>query len=165
MTALVSKYLENKEKFNLFLSLKEVVLTLNNITHVTTKKKPYEVFYSSNEKLFEIVKNNTINYSKNINKECSAIKKYDTILVNNFISNYNLKKNLNYSERNRIKKKNVLFNICATVNKCLNNYNYEIIIEKDYLCYDFLKDSKCVDPINLIKKVSYETWIKILNNN
>ena len=130
------------------------------------KKKPYEVFYSSDEKLFEVVKNNTINYSKNINKECSAIKEYDTILVfNNFISNYNHKKNLNYLERNRIKKKNVLFNICATVNKCFHNYNYEIIIEKDYPCYDLVKGSKRVVPINLIKKVSYETWIKILNNN
>ena len=122
-TALVSKYLENKEKFNLFLSLKEVVLTLNNITHVTTKKKPYEVFYSSNEKLFEVVKNNIINYSKNINKECSAIKEYDTILVfNNFISNYNHKKNLNYLERNRIKKRmfylifvRLLINVLITI--------------------------------------------------
>ena len=64
------------------------------------------MFYSNDEKLYELVKNNTINYSKNINKECSAIKVFDTILIfNNIVSNYNKKKDLFYLEKNRIKKK------------------------------------------------------------
>ena len=37
-TAILAKYLENKKNFNLINSLKDVVLTLNNTIHVTTKE-------------------------------------------------------------------------------------------------------------------------------
>ena len=60
------------------------------------QKKPIDVFYSHDSKLFEEVKTNTLNSSKNYNIDLSIFKINDQILLfNNFICiNKNKDKNI-----------------------------------------------------------------------
>lgn len=163
-TALICKYLEDKKNFNLVNSLNIVTSVYNNLIHKTTKKKPIDVFYSKNKDLFSEVKINTINSNKNYNSGESMFKKYDYLLLfNNFEKSYIKKKNLYLLTKSKIKKRNVLYNICATL---IDNDNgqYIIMIEKKYKDYNLNKNDLCLVDVSLIKKLDYDIWIKLLNN-
>ena len=55
-------------------------------------------------------------------------------------------------ERSKIKKKNVLYNICGSILSYKNDGNYCVLIEKDYDNYNLKKNDMCIFPNNLIKK-------------
>ena len=65
--SLLSIYLENINDFNIEASLIKVMNIYNKSIHKITKYTLNEVFYSSNEELFKIIKNNIINH---YNKVC-----------------------------------------------------------------------------------------------
>jgi len=65
-TALICKYLESKNNFDLVRSLKEVQNSYNNLIHSTTLKKPKEVFFSKDLELFKLVKENTLKTKKKL---------------------------------------------------------------------------------------------------
>ena len=91
-------------------------------------------------------------------------KKYDYLLLfNNFEKSYIKKKNLYLLTKSKIKKRNVLYNICATL---IDNDNgqYIIMIEKKYKDYNLNKNDLCLVDVSLIKKLDYDIWIKLLNN-
>ena len=62
-----------------------------------------------------------------------------------------------------MKNKNVLYNICATIINDNLNGIYSIIIEKDYEFYNLNKNDICLVKSNMIKKVEYKVWLKILS--
>jgi GTP cyclohydrolase II len=66
-------------------------------------------------------------------------------------------------EKAKIKKKNILYNICATILDFYGNGKYKVLIGKDYDEYNLKKFNISIVPNNLIKKVNYKTWFEILN--
>ena len=82
----------------------------------------------------------------------------------NFEKDYLKKKNLIKLEKSKIKKKKSLYNICATIVKKINLDQYEILIEKDYIDHDLYKFDICLANYNIMKKVNYNVWFKILNS-
>ena len=91
--ALVCKYLENKEKFNLVNSLNEVVTIYNSMRHRTTKYKTITIFNCEDESFIQKVFENTINSSKNYYSDLSLFKPNDTVLLFNNIDLTYVKKN------------------------------------------------------------------------
>ena len=59
--ALICRYLENSNKFNLINSLNEVVIIYNNSVHRTTKFKLINIFKSEDEETLKLIFENTIN--------------------------------------------------------------------------------------------------------
>ena len=112
-TMLICKYLENPNSFDIYKNLDIVVSVYTNTKHRTTFYKPIEVFYSKDEKLFEKIKFNTINSSKNYSIDISFININDYVLVfNNFKSKFIKNKNCYILEKSNIKKKHSLYDIC-----------------------------------------------------
>ena len=131
--ALICKFLENSNNFNLIKSLNEVILIYNGCVHRTTKFKPITIFNCEDENILKQVFQNTINSSKNYNVDVSLLKPNDTVLIfNNIHINYVKKSNIFILEKSRIKKKNALYNICGTIINNEGKGNYKIIIEKNY---------------------------------
>jgi len=163
--ALICKYLGNPKNFILYNSLKDVVDTINHTIHYTTRFTPVEVFFFDDKNLFNTVRENTLKSSKNYYSTEYIFKKNDNILLyNNFESKYNKKDKHFILEKTRMKNKNVLYNICATIINDNLNGIYPIIIEKDYEFYNLNKNDICLVKSNMIKKVEYKVWLKILNN-
>ena len=72
--ALICRYLENSNKFNLINSLNEVVIIYNNSAHRTTKFKPINIFNCEDEKTLKLVYENTINSNKNYDIDVNLLK-------------------------------------------------------------------------------------------
>ena len=162
--ALIIRYLEKNNTFNLINDLKDVVYNINNIKHMTTKFKHIEIFYSNDIEFYNKIKENTINSFKNIKRELLDLKENDCILIfNNFDYTYVKKENIIYLSKLHVKTKNVLFDICGTVLSILSNNAFKILIEKDYPQYNLKKFDCCVVNCCLIKKVDLYIWLKILN--
>ena len=165
---LISKYLENPKSFNLASSLNYVVNVYNDTKHRSTLFKPNDIFYSDDPKLFKLVKNNILSNSKNYISNEKLFERNDSVLIfNNFNSHFIKNKNCYILDKAEIKKKNLLFNICATVLDVNNDGDNTIIIEKNYKEYGLnilnINDI-CIVKNNLLKKVVYEVWLKILSN-
>ena len=132
--------------------------------YIQLQKKPIDVFFSNDKILFNNVFENTINASKNYKVDNFHYNKYDYILLfNNFSISYVKKQNLYILKKEKIKKKNCLFNICASILSNEENGLYKILIEKDYDEFKLYKNYICLVDGNLIKKVNYDIWIKILS--
>ena len=159
---LICKYLENPNSFDICKNLDIVVSVYNNTKHRTTLYKPIEVFYSKDEKLFEKIKFNTINNSKNYSIHISLFNINDYVLVfNNFKSKFIKNKNCYILEKSNIKKKHSLYDICDVI---IGNDkgDYSVLIQKDYPINCLKKKDICITKYNLIKKVEYKVWIRIL---
>ena len=162
--ALICKYLENSKKFNLIFSLNEVISIYNETIHRTTKLKPKTIFYSEDENIFKQVFENTINSQKNFDVDINLLNINDTVLIfNNIDINYIKKSNIFILDKSRIKRKNALFNICGTIIGYEGKGNYKIIIEKNYPDFKLEKYNTCIANCNILKKIDYNLWYKILN--
>ena len=76
---------------------------------------------------------------------------------------YVKKGNIYYLEKSKIKKSHLLYNISGSVIPIISNYNFKILIEKDYNENKLKKKFICIFLLDLIKKVDYDTWLKILH--
>ena len=162
--ALICKYLENSKKFNLINSLNEVVYIYNNTIHKTTKYKPYTIFNNDDENINKEVFINTVNAQKNYEVDVNLLKINDTVLIfNNIEINYVKKSDTFFLEKSRIKRKNALYNICGTIIGIETKANYRIIIEKNYPEFKLEKYNICIANMNILKKIDYNLWHKILN--
>ena len=84
--ALIYKYIENQNNFNITIELPIIMNKYNNTVHKTTKHTPYEVFYSHNKDLFLEVYNNTVeNFNKNNNVDIKFEEKEKCLLIINVI--------------------------------------------------------------------------------
>jgi len=115
--ALISKYLENIESFNIELELPIIMNQYNNIIHRITGYTPYEVFYFNNKVLWNEVYNNTLN---NYNKSKSNFITYnineEVLLINNIIKTKNKnKEDYQILAINKIKKKKNFNKICVVI--------------------------------------------------
>ena len=68
-------------------------------------------------------------------------------------------------KKSKIKRKNVLFIICGSIVKCLNNGFYEVLIETDYIQYELYKIVICICGVEMIIACDLNIWYKILNKN
>ena len=161
---LVCKYLEDKEKFSLNNSLNFVVNSYNNIKHRATRFKPNDIYFSEDEQLFKIVKENTLKFSKNYFNDEDLFDINDPILLyNNFEREFSKKNNFYILNKAKIKRKKVLYNICGSIKRRYDKDQYIILIETNYKDYELKKFDQCLVKTNLIKKVNYDTWFNILN--
>ena len=118
--ALICQYLEKKDEFDLQESVNVVVNRYNNIIHSTTKKKPRDVFFSNDIKLWEEVFKNTLNCSKNFDINKSIFKVNDTVLLFNNFSFKNKTKNI--KNIRKIKSKNEEFYVFNLWCCCICNW-------------------------------------------
>jgi len=163
---IICKFLENKKDFDLKFALKEVVNSYNNLKHRTILYKPKDVFYSNDINIYADVKNNTLNTSKNYRGDINIFSNNEQVLIyNNFSLKRIIKNNKVYLKKSKIKRKNVLFNICGSIIKWLKNGFYEVLIEKDYLIYELYKNDICICSVDMMKACDLNIWYKILNKN
>jgi len=66
-------------------------------------------------------------------------------------------------EKSKIKKKQVLYDICGIIIKDAGGGNYEILIAKNYKKYDLYKFDICIANAILLKKIDIDIWNNILN--
>ena len=79
------KFLDNIHSFNLVEVLKKTISNYNRIKNSVIKYSPIEVFYSSNNSLFEKVYNNTLEYYLNHQKNNIVYKIGEKCLKKNII--------------------------------------------------------------------------------
>ena len=116
-------------------TLNLIVNIYNNTIITKTKYKPYDIYYSDDENLFKEVKENTLKSFKNYYSIEALFNINDPVLVfNNFEKSYN-KKKVSLLSKSKLKKKNSLYNIYATVVNIIRCDEYEILIESYYIDY------------------------------
>ena len=168
---LYSIYSDDKDNFDLRLSIDIVVKKYNNHIHRTTKYTPNQIFYSNDEELYREVLDNIKSLFKSIGSENANFKKNEKCLLKcKFIIKKAFKENndgvLIYDKvKNKInyRKLNVI-----VLSK--NGSNYRIKISKNYPDYKLKKDEIYLVDYKLLNKCSSEAWDKLLqqskeNNN
>lgn len=164
---LISKKIDDGEKFDLLQANNQILLNYNNTIHQTTKFKPIEVFFSTSDEIKEQVYINTLNSFKHLNSDNTKFSNLEKVLLftNFVIDKIKSTKNKKYLVRNKVKKKNSFFKICASICENYNNGFYNIIIEKDYKIYDLEQYEICYVSSDLLKKVEENIWDEIYYEN
>ena len=93
---LICKYLENIDNFDLENALIKTINNYNRIRHRVTKYSPIEVFFSTDESLFDKVYNNTLEYYNNFQKNNILYEKEEKCLMQNNKIKTNKKYNNKY---------------------------------------------------------------------
>ena len=83
--ALINKFLEDQNNFDIEKELPNIMNTYNNIIHNTTKHTLFEVFYSNKKDLFSEVYNNIITAYNKSQKDTIIYKKDEKCLILNGI--------------------------------------------------------------------------------
>ena len=94
-----------------------VLFDYNNTVHSSTGFKPIEIFYSTSEKLYEEVFNNTLDSFKYINTDSTIFKHFEKVLLSsNFIIN-KTKSNNKFKKLifNKVKKKKTYIKLCVSI--------------------------------------------------
>ena len=68
-------------------------------------------------------------------------------------------------KKSKIKRKNVLFNICGSIVKWLKNGLCEVLIETDYINCELYKNDICICGVDMIEACDLNICYKILNKN
>ena len=152
--------LENNE-----INEKKSVITIKNKNNIKLNEKinvekkqdlNFDLLLNENYLEKEQSINNSNTFDENLNHNSSKLVEEDNKVKSEISKDNNMK--------DIIKNKNVLYNICATIINSNLNGLYSILIEKDYDIYKLYKNDICVVKSNMIKKVEYKVWLKILNN-
>ena len=110
---LISKKIDEGEKFDLLQANSQILLNYNNTIHQTTKFKPIEILFSTSDEIIEQVYINTINSFKYLNSDNTKFSNLEKVLLftNFVIDKIKSIKNKKYLVRNKVKKKNSFFKI------------------------------------------------------
>lgn len=167
--SLLSLYLENINSFDIENALFKTMNVYNKSIHRITKFSPIEVFYSTNEDLFKLIKNNIIDNFKNINKSEINFKNNEKVLlINNFIKTKHKTKNGHIIlSVNKVKKRCSFCKICAEILEYTNGGNYLINIVGNYNSYNIFNNEKYCVNLNMLRKCDLKTWENLnkLNNS
>ena len=107
-------------------------------------------------KIFIKVFINIVNYQKNYEVDVNLLNINYTILIfNNINIKYAEKSNIFVIEKERIKRKNDLFNIYGTIIVNENKGSYRIIIEKNYPEFKLKKFNLCIVNMNIFKRIDF----------
>ena len=99
---LISKKIDDGEKFDLLQANNQILLNYNNTIHQTTKFKPIEVFFSTSDEIKEQVYINTLNSFKHLNSDNTKFSNLEKVLLftNFVIDKIKSTKNKKYLVRN-----------------------------------------------------------------
>ena len=158
--------LENENKFDIVKSLEEVIKSYNNTLHTVTKATPNEIYYSTNTKFLKYIKDNTIKYYENKNKDFFEIELDDKVLISsNIIVKKNKKNNIITIEKNKVSSNNLTFNILGEIVNIHNSGVYDILINNDYTDYNLKNNDIVRVSSDLFKFIDINIWknLKIRN--
>ena len=130
-TGLIVKKLQNGHNYNLEQDLEETINSYNNTLPNVTKATPNEIFFTTNIKFLKKIKNNIIQYfTKNKNFEID-IDLDDKILIgSNILVTRSKKEKIIIINKNKVKSKNLIYNICAVIIQVHNACIYDVLIKK-----------------------------------
>ena len=161
------KFLDNIHSFNLVEVLKKTINNYNRIKHSVIKYSPIEVFYSSNNSLFEKVYNNTLEYYLNHQKNNIVYKIEEKCLKKNIIIITKNKNNKQYYiiEKNKIKNNKSFIKLIVEIKKNLGSSSYLVEILQIDKIYKLKKINIMLLILIFLKKCDNNIVGKILSYN
>ena len=121
-----------------------------------------EIFYSTNKKFLKKIKQNIINYFDKRRKVVLEYELDNKVLISSNILIKKIKRMDLFNQKNKVKSKRVLFNICGVIIKILKAGIYDMMIAEDYKEYNLNKNNICRLSSELFKVVSVSFLEKIL---
>ena len=161
------KFLDNIHSFNLVEILKKTISNYNRIKHSVIKYSPIEVFYSSDNALFEKVYNNTLEYYLNHQKNNIVYKIGEKCLKKNIIIITKNKNNKQYYiiEKNTIKNNKSFIKLIVEIKKNLGLSSYLVEILQIDKIYKLKKINIMLLILIFLKKCDNNIVGKILSYN
>ena len=152
------EFIENEGDLDLNNILLDAISIHNNNIHTTTGYKPINLFYNTNENAFNGINKNIEKAFNNKNTYFSEINKGNKLLVNKAIESsgkmIKIMKNKNYFK--------------DTIATCLQDYSgglLLLLIRIDETQYLHKEGDELFTDIKNVTSITYEQWIKIVNEN
>ena len=153
-------FLDDEDNFDLNNSIVDAINIHNNIhnnnIHTSTGYKPIDLFYNTNEEIFNEVSKNIEKAFVNKNKYFTEIKKGDKLLI---------KKDTIPSGRNIKFKKNKSY-IRGTIASCLEDFTGGLLlIRVDENQYLYNEGDEFLTDVKYVSTISEAQWNKIKEEN